>query len=403
MNNLIAEKYLHPFGFWGKKIVRADGVYLYDEDSKEYIDFTSSGNVVNIGYNHPRMKTVMNNQVQKLIFAPPWCKTDESDNLVVQLSKILPKELNSILRSTTGSESVEMSMKLARWHTRKKSFMSFKHTWHGHTFGVLSIGNTEEIRDGFQPLLTDSTIIDHPYLIKSSNGLESACSVTLEKIEKEFQKGTYAGFITEGFVSCPGCLPFANNFFSRLRELCDTYNVVLIFDEVGTGFGRTGEMFSYEHFGIIPDIVCIAKGLGSGYSPIAAVVTKENISKSFVYFATYAWNPFACSVASENIQIIIDEKLIENSRELGVYALDKLTSTIGRSSGVVDIRGLGLEIAVELANKEIYDKVMDKCLKNGLFLLGADLPFTFLIMPPLSITKPVLDKGLEIIIESIKG
>lgn len=403
MQNLIATKYLHPFGFWGRKIVRADDVFLYDEDGIKYIDFTSSGNVVNIGYNHTRLKSTMRNQVEKLIFAPPWCKTDESERLMNQLDKVFPKELNSILRSTTGSESVEIAMKLARWHTKKKTFMSFKHSWHGHTFGVLSIGNTDQIRDGFQPLLTDSIVIDHPYLAKSSKGLEDACSEVLKKIEKEFSNGTCAGFVTEGFVSCPGCLPFSNSFFVELRKLCDTYNVLLIFDEVGTGFGRTGRMFSYEHYGIIPDIVCIAKGLGSGYAPIAAVATRKEISDSFIYFATYAWTPFACSIASENLQIIIDENLVDNSKKLGAYALERLISTIGKTSDVIEVRGLGLEIAIELKNKEIYDSFMAKCLERGLFLLGADLPNTFLIMPPLSITKQVLDQGLSIIVESLKN
>ncbi|MEI7462798.1 MAG: aspartate aminotransferase family protein [Candidatus Taylorbacteria bacterium] len=401
MKNSFNTKYLHPFGFWGRKIIRANGVFLYDEDDKEYIDFTSSGNVVNIGYNHPRMKAIMSNQIEKLIFAPPWCKTIESESLVEQLSKIFPDELDSILRSTTGSESVEIAMKLARWYTKKSRFMSFKHSWHGHTFGVLSIGNTEKVRDGFKPLLTDSTIIDHPYLVKSSQGFDNDCENTLKQIESEFRSGIYAAFVTEGFVSCPGCLPLSNSFFVKLRKLCDVYNVALIFDEVGTGFGRTGKMFSYERSGIIPDIVCVAKGLGSGYSPIAAVITRKEISKDFIYFATYAWTPFACAVASENIRIIVEENLSVNSEKLGAYALEKLRTSLKDSLLVKDIRGLGLEMAIELRDEESYIKIIDTCLSKGLFLLGADLPFTFLIMPPLSITKDILDKGLEIIIDSI--
>ena len=391
---------LHPFFEWGIKITKAENIYLYDDKGNKYIDLTSSANVVNIGYDHPKIRKVINSQIKKLIFAPPWCRTEEAEALANKLISLFPKQLDTVLRVTTGSEAVEVAMKLARKYTKKTRFLSFEHSYHGHTLGSMSIGMNTKTKKDFLPLIA-SDIIIHPYIKGGNKGYAEESLKTLSVIEKKFKTNKYAAFVTETMATSAGHYTLERDFLKKLRNLCDKYNVLLIIDEVLTGFGRTGKMFSFEKFGIIPDIVCLAKGFGSGYAPIGATVTNHKIADGFNYFSTFSWNPLACAVSSVVLDIYEEEKIVENSEKLGEYAIKKLSKKLDTFKSVKDIRGRGLIIAIEFYDSNKFAKVQEFCVKKGLFLGSMDLPNILSITPPLVINQKQLDTALDIIIDAI--
>jgi 4-aminobutyrate aminotransferase-like enzyme len=384
MNNINEE--LHPFHSWGMKVVKAEGVYLYDGTGKRFIDLTSSASVVNIGYENERVVAAMQEQLNKLIFCPPSCMSEEAEELTRKLIKLFPKSLNTILRVTTGSESVEVALKLAKRYTKRSKFLSFEHSYHGHTIASMAIGMNNETKKDFLPLIESDTL-RHPHITKGSDVDAADVSSTLDEIEAKLSTGEYAAFVTETMATSAGNYMLSAEFFVRLRKICDKYRTLLIIDEVLTGFGRTGKMFSFERFGIQPDIVCIAKGLGCGYAPIAATLTKREIAKGFDYFATFAWNPLACKTAS----VVLDEyerlDLVSNSERIGSKALSELQKQIGNNSHIKEIRGLGLRISIEFNEEDFFKKVKDNLLSNGIFPGTADLPNILTVSPPLCITS----------------
>lgn len=384
MNNINEE--LHPFHLWGMKVVKAEGVYLYDETGKRFIDLTSSASVVNIGYANEKVVTAMQEQLNKLIFCPPACMSEEAEELTRKLIKLFPKSLNTILRVTTGSESVEVALKLAKRYTKRSKFLSFEHSYHGHTIASMAIGMNNETKKDFLPLIESDTL-HHPHITNGVDVDVVDVSNTLDEIEAKLSTGEYAAFVTETMATSAGNYMLSAEFFIRLREICDKYRTLLIIDEVLTGFGRTGKMFSFERFGIQPDIVCIAKGLGCGYAPIAATLTKREIAKGFDYFATFAWNPLACKTAS----VVLDEyerlDLVSNSERIGSKALSELQKQIGNNSHIKEIRGLGLRISIEFNEEDFFKKVKDNLLSNGIFPGTADLPNILTVSPPLCITS----------------
>ncbi|MDE2100554.1 MAG: aspartate aminotransferase family protein [Patescibacteria group bacterium] len=388
MNNINEE--LHPFHSWGMKIVKAEGVYLYDETGKRFIDLTSSASVVNIGYANKEVIAAIRDQLNKLIFCPPSCMSDEAEELSRKLIKLFPKYLNTILRVTTGSESVEVALKLAKKYTKRSKFLSFEHSYHGHTIASMAIGMNNNTKKDFLPLIESDTL-RHPHITKGVNVGAVDMSSTLDEIEVRLSTRKYAAFVTETMATSAGNYMLSENFFIRLREICDKYGTLLIIDEVLTGFGRTGKMFSFERFGIRPDIVCIAKGLGCGYAPIAATITKGEIAKGFDYFATFAWNPLACKTAS----VVLDEyerlDLVTNSDRIGSKMLSELQKQIGNNLNIKEIRGLGLRISIEFNEEEFFKKVKDDLLSKGIFPGTADLPNILTISPPLCITSEEMD------------
>jgi adenosylmethionine-8-amino-7-oxononanoate aminotransferase len=391
---------IHPFYFWkDARIKSAKGIYLTDINNVKFIDLTSSACVVNIGYNNNQIKAKMIKSSNSLIFCPQWLHTNESELLAEKLLSILPKNIDTILRTVTGSESVEVALKLARYHTGKSKFLSIKESYHGHTCGALSIGNSDIIRKPFSPLLTDSGYIQHPAL----NLKKPKISQVLEEIEQEFKSGLYAAFVTEVFLTNPGFYKFHDDFLPRLKKLCLKYGVLLIIDEVITGFGRTGKMFAIDHYDFEPDIICFAKGLSSGYSPIGAVATNKLIAKDFEYFATFAWSPFACAIALENINILENSKMIIESSILGDYMRKALLDKLSNSDKLKDVRGSGMITAVEITDTDTFNLLLSKLYLKKIILLPADLPNIFLITPPLCISKKEIDKVVKIITSTLLG
>jgi adenosylmethionine-8-amino-7-oxononanoate aminotransferase len=281
---------------------------------------------------------------------------------------------------------VEVALKLAKRYTKRSKFLSFEHSYHGHTIASMAIGMNNNTKKDFLPLIESDTL-HHPHIAKGANVDVTDESSALNEIEAKLRTRGYAAFVTETMATSAGNYMLSGKFFIRLREICDRYGTLLIIDEVLTGFGRTGKMFSFERSGIYPDIVCIAKGLGCGYAPIAATLTKREIAEGFDYFATFAWNPLACKTAS----VVLDEyerlDLVNNSEKIGSKALSELQQQIGNNQNVKEIRGLGLRISIEFNEDGFFKKVKDGLLSKGIFPGTADLPNILTISPPLCITS----------------
>lgn len=400
MSNINNE--LYPFHSWGVKIVKAEGIYLFDKSGRKFIDLTSSASVANIGYANERVISTMRTQLDKLIFSPPWCISDEAEELSGKLIRLFPKYLDTILRVTTGSESVEVALKLAKKYTKRSQFLSFEHSYHGHTIASMAIGMNDRTKKDFLPLIESDTL-KHPNIANGIHMTESDLSKTLAEIETRLSTKKYAAFVTETMATSAGNYMLPKSFFTQLKEICGKYGTLLIIDEVLTGFGRTGGMFSFERFEIRPDIVCIAKGLGCGYSPIAATITKKEIAEGFDYFATFAWNPLACKTASAVLDEYDRLDLVKNSEKLGAKALLELQRKIGDNRNVKEIRGIGLRISVEFDNEDFFKKVKDKLLVNGIFSGSADLPSILIISPPLCISSKEMDYVISSIVNCVNN
>ena len=394
--------YIHPFHSWGMPISHAEGIYLFDNLGNKWTDITSSASVVNIGYDDVRVKDVIRGQLDKLIFASPTAQTQEADTLAEKLIQLLPVGLDTILRSTTGSEAVEVALKLARKYTHRSKFLSFRHSYHGHTMGAMAIGMHEGTKKDFLPLI-DSDIIHHPYIVRGSKGYEEAKAESLSQIESRLSTGEYAAFVTEYLMSSPGSFPLDVGFMQALRKLCDEYGTLLVVDEVLTGFGRTGKMFAFEYSGVTPDIITLAKGLGSGYSPIAATVTSKAIAEGFDYFATFAWNPLACVVASRVLDIYEEDNLVQNSHDIGELIVKQLHAGLDDNSHVADIRGLGLKLAIEIDDNKSFNEIMERLRKEYIYVGAADLPNIIHIAPPLIITEQQATELTKTIIDVINN
>jgi acetylornithine/succinyldiaminopimelate/putrescine aminotransferase len=387
---MFQQRYLFPTFDLDLEISRGEGVFLFDKKNKKYIDLSAGIGTVNIGYNHSRMRKVIAGQAKKLIFSPQLAKTKESELLLNKILDLLPKSFNTILRATTGSEAVEIAMKLASQHTKRGKFLIFKNSYHGHFFELSSFS---------QSFFSE---INCPTYQGDKKQQKVEFDNILKQIEKELKKRIYAGFITEGMVSNAGCFYFPKNFFQVLAKLCRRYGTLLIFDEVLTGFGRTGKMFAFEHYQIAPDIICVAKGLSSGYAPIGATITKKEIAKDFVYLSTFAWSPLACRVALENLDIIKEEKLVEKSRKLGLMGLNFLQRQLKNNPKIKRIGGLGLIMAIEFNKTEDADRIFTQCLNQGIILFKRHLSNKIFIQPPLNIDEKIFKESLRVIVNSIK-
>jgi 4-aminobutyrate aminotransferase-like enzyme len=213
---------LYPFHSWGMKIVKAEGVYLFDEVGRKFIDLTSSASVANIGYANDRVILAMQAQINKLIFCPPWCISDEAIELSEKLMHLFPKYLNTILRVTTGSESVEVALKLAKRYTRRSKFLSFEHSYHGHTIASMAIGMNDGTKKDFLPLIESDTI-KHPHIVNGEHVTELNLSETLTEIETKLSTNEYAAFVTETIATSAGNYMLSKSFFSCLQEICNKY------------------------------------------------------------------------------------------------------------------------------------------------------------------------------------
>lgn len=410
-NNIIYNEYSSwVFGF-----KKAEGSYVWTHKNKRLIDFTSGWNVTNLGWNNKQITKQLIKQAKVNHYAPMWTADPIQEKYASELINSLPKGLNSIGRATGGTEANEEAIKSARAYTGRKKIIGFKDTYHGQSFGTMSIGYLPSYVKDISPMVGGFVQIDFPISKKSKISGKQILKSFESRLDKLLSKRDIAALVTEaGIVTGWGDVKIAPNGYLKLvRRLTKKYGTLLILDEVGTGFSRCGKLFGMEIEGVIPDIVTLAKGMSNGAAAIGAMVTKKEIANK-VYdksniTSTFGWTPVGCAVALETLKIHKKEKLWIKANKDGDYILKMLNRELKNNRYIQDIRGLGMEIGIEFAEKDrktgtkknYIKSVIYKARDNGLHLVG-DNESVIQLMPPLTIERQILEKGLAILVETIK-
>lgn len=392
---------------------RGEGMIVEDVDGNRFLDFSAGIAVVSTGHCHPDVVRAIQRQAGELIH---MSGTDFYYPLLAQVAEKLaqiapgngPKR---VYFGNSGTEAMEAAMKMARYHTRRHRFIAFLSCFHGRTFGALSLTASKAVqRNGFGPLLPGVSHIPYPNPYRCPFGHHGGeCNPeneVIEYLEKLLKTSVppeeVAAIVVEPVQGEGGYVIPPKNFLARLREIANRHGILLIFDEVQSGMGRTGKMWASEHFGVAPDILTTAKGIASGL-PLGATIARAEIMNwtPGAHASTFGGNPVACAAALETIRLL-EEKYITNAAEMGRYAMKRLADWPNKHAIVGDVRGLGLMIGVELVKSqktrepypEARKKIIERAYELGVLLLGCG-ESTVRLMPPLIVERDQMDFGLD--------
>jgi acetylornithine/N-succinyldiaminopimelate aminotransferase len=358
-------------------LTRGKGALVWDVNGREYVDCVAGIAVNNLGHCHPKVVKAIREQAAKLIHTSNLYYTDIQPELAEKLSHVT--KMDRVFFANSGAESLEAAMKLARKRTGKKGFIAAEHCFHGRTMGALSITHKSKYREPFEPLVPGARFVpygDADAIRRSLNG--DVAAVVLEPVQGE------------GGVQIP-----PEGYLEEAREACDKAGVLLIFDEVQTGMGRTGKWFAKEHSGVEPDIMCVAKGIAGGF-PMGIMAAQEGIASAFGkgdHASTFGGNPLGCAASLATIRAIEEEHLLERSRDMGEY-LKKELSIHCKQDFVDHVRGVGLMVGVQL-NKDGNSLVDQAREKGALINVASDTVIRF--VPPLVITKDEVDRVVDVV------
>ena len=394
IENSIVYRNLKKYNFF--RMSKAEGSCIWDEKGKQYIDFTSGWNVTNLGWNNPEVAEAVMAQVKKNAQGLLWGSDPIQEEYAAKLISVLPKGLDACAKATGGTEAVEVAIKVARAAPGRKKIIGFKKSYHGQLFAALALGYSTEMLEKISPLVPEFVQMDFP-----TNDLgEENFKTFLVSLEEILSQKSVAALVTEpGIITGWGSTLIAHpGFLKAVRELTEKYGTLLIIDEVGTGFSRTGKLFGIEHEGVTPDIIAFAKGISNGVSAIGTAVGRSDVFEATFphinLISTFGWTPIACAAALKTLEIHLRDKVWEQAELKGSYIVEKLNPLIGKS--IVDIRSRGMEIGIGLKDAETARKVIDECFAIGLHIVvGNDNNLQ--IMPPLIISQSDLDEGLGIL------
>ncbi|MEM6524001.1 MAG: aspartate aminotransferase family protein [Bacteroidota bacterium] len=363
------------------EIESAHGIYLKAPDGKIYMDMISGIAVSNLGHGHPKVIKAIKDQLDKHLHVMVYGEfVQSSPNLLAhKLKSLLPANLNCVYFTNSGAEANEGALKLAKRFTQRTEIISFHGAYHGSTHGALSVSGNEVKKYAFRPLLPDIRFIE----FNNSNDLN--------KITKKT-----AGVIIEPIQGDAGVRIPSKEYLKALREKCSKEGVLLIFDEIQTGIGRTGKLFAFEHFEVVPDILTTAKALGGGL-PLGAFISSKEILNTLTYdpmlghITTFGGNPVSCAAALATIEVIEHEKIIDQIETKGQLIEDLL-----RHPKIVEIRRIGLMFAIEFSSEEEVYQIVQKCIKKGIICFWfLSCPNSFRIAPPLNISTKEIKKACE--------
>ena len=361
-------------------LVRGKGALVWDINDQEYIDCMAGYGVCIVGHCHPRVVKAIQKQAETLISAHGSIYSEPRSTFLKKLSSITPKGLTQAFLSNSGAESIECAIKLARKYTGKTDIIAFVGGYHGKTMGALSATWKKKYRQPFLPLVPGFTHVSFGKSNRVKEAItEKTAAILVEPIQGE-----------RGIILPPP------NFLKELRELCDSTGVILIADEVQSGFGRTGKFFACDHYGVVPDIMCIAKSIAGGV-PMGVTVSTQDIMSTFTlgnHSNTFGGNPLACAAASATIDVLIEEKLHERAASLGKYFMDKLEELHDKYRLIREVRGLGLMIGMQLRFDIL--NILQNSLKRNVLLLDAGRT-VLRFLPPLVITKEQLDRVINVL------
>jgi len=368
----------NTFAKRGLVITRGKGALVWDINGKEYIDCTGSYGVCVVGHCHPRVVEAVQRQVETLIACHASFYNDARSELLEKLIGLAPKGLDRVFLSNSGAESVECAIKLARKYSGKTEIIAMVGAFHGKTMGALSATWKKKYRAPFMPLVP---------------GFKHVPPNNLEKVKEAITNQT-AAVLVEPIRGESGIRVNSDDFLPGLREICDEKDVLLIFDEVQTGFGRTGKVFACEHWNVVPDIMCLAKSVAGGL-PMGATFAREDVMAAFKrgeHSSTFSGNPLVCAAASAAIDVLIEEKLPERAATNGNYFKGKLEALAEKHRIVREVRGLGLMLGVEM-RFDVYNILLD-CMEQGVLVLDAGRNVVR-FLPPLVIEKEQIDKVVK--------
>lgn len=391
-------------------ISKANDCYVWDQNYRKMIDFTSGWNVTNLGWNNKEIANAMIKQIKKNTYAPMWTADPIQNELTKELANALPKELNCFGRTTGGTESNEEAIKTARAYTERKKIIGFKDTYHGQSYATLALGYPPEytVSKSIAPMLKGYVLMDFPDKNSSKDSLQSFA----EKLELILKNKDVAAIVTEaGIITGWGSTLIApKGYLTTIRQLTKQYGTLLILDEVGTGFSRCGKLFGMQLENITPDIVTFAKGMCNGAAAIGTMVTTQKIAEATFaksnLTSTFGWTPVACAAALKTLQIHKRDKVWLKSDTDGKYLLQTLKNELRNISAIEYVDGIGMEVGVhfrKIKNQaSLTRKIIAKAHQNGLHLAYSN-DYNQQIMPPLTIERKVLDKGIDILIDVVES
>ncbi len=424
----------HTLFSWSKQgglnpisIKDAKGVYLNDRDGNRILDFSSQLMNVNIGHGDQRITEAVKRQMEEVSFVYPGMITDARGKLGKKLSELAPSSLNKTFFTLGGAEAIENGIKLARMFTGRHKIITQYRSYHGATYGAISAGGDPRKFPIDTQRAPGFVHVENPYFYRcpwNSETLEECGELAarnLEQVIKYENPDSVAAILLEGESGSSGCIKYPPNYWKLVRKICDKYGILIIDDEVMSGFGRTGKMFGVDHHGVEPDIMCMAKGLTSGYLPLGGVMISDAIAKHFddhpmVIGLTYSAHAVSCAAAVENIRIIEEDGLVENSANMGSYIEAGVEKLKEKHPSIGDYRNTGLLGCIELVkNRKTKEPVtpwnakpseMEATTRMAAKIREAGM-FTFVrwnwifTAPPLCITKEQIDEGLDIISQAI--
>ena len=359
-------------------ITRGKGALVWDINAKEYIDCTGSYGVCIVGHSHPKVVEAVKRQAETLISCHSSFYNDVRSKLLQKITQISPKNLNRVFLANSGAEAVECAIKLARKFSGKPEIIAMMSAFHGKTMGALSATWDKKYREPFKPLVPEFKHVPPDNLQKVKKAItDKTAAIIVEPIRGE------------GGVRIP-----PNGFLPGLREICDKTGVLLIFDEVQTGFGRTGTIFACEHWNVVPDVLCVAKSVAGGL-PIGITIAKENVMSSLKvgeHTTTFGGNPLVCAGACAAIDVLLEEKLSERAATQGRYFKRKLGLLQARHKIVREVRGLGLMIGMELRFDVL--NIILKSADRGVLILDAGRNI-LRFLPPLVIEREQIDRVIN--------
>ena len=389
------------------------GHRLFDVDGNAYLDFATGIAVTILGHGHPAVTAAVHAQADRLLHLMNGLGyTEPVSRFAERLAATLPEPLDAAFLANSGAETIEAAIKLARRASRRPAIVAFEGAFHGRTYGALSITTSSpNYQLGHGPLLPDIHIVPYPDAYRRFGGDDAAASAgalkTLQELLDEIDPNRVAAIVIEPELGEGGYIPAPLDFLRELRALCDRHGILLVSDEVQTGYGRTGRMWGFEHAGIVPDVVCAAKGIANGL-PLGAMVASRELHERWgrgAHGSTFGGNPVACAAALAVLDTIQGEGLVANAAARGDQLRAGLDTLAARDRRIGDVRGRGLMLGVDFVKDratrdpdgELGDAVIARCADAGLLLLTCGPAHNIVRwLAPLDVTAAEIDEGLGI-------
>jgi 4-aminobutyrate aminotransferase len=413
--DLVADDFPHMSPVWGRIFnfvaERAEGSYIYTADGRRLLDFTCGIGVTNTGHCHPKVVAAIREQAGLFLHAQANIVIHRPMlRLIEELRTIVPPSIDGFFFSNSGAEAVEGAVKLARAATGKQNIIVFSGSFHGRTAGTMALTTSKTIyRAGFGPLPSGVFVTPFPYAFRLGMTEEEASTYALEQLEHLLASQTApretAAILIESVLGEGGYVVPPVSFMKGLRQLADKHGILLIFDEVQSGFGRTGKWFALEHFGVLPDIMTVAKGIASGL-PLSGVFSRLDLMKKWEvgsHGGTYGGNAVACAAGVATIQAMKEDKMIENAAERGIQLMTGLRKLQEDFAEIGDVRGKGLMVGTEFViggrpenAKPVVKQIVHAAEENDLLLLTCGTyDSTIRWIPPLNVTPQQINGGLQ--------